>query len=68
MDSDSLLIQKVKMGSEQAIDLFVRKYYPSILKYCHLHIRDDGDAEEMALETFVNNPASMSQLSGARKP
>jgi len=52
VDSDFLLIQKRKMGSEQAIDLFVWKYYPSILKYCHLHIRDDGDAEEMAHETF----------------
>lgn len=52
MDSDFLLIQKMRMGNEQAIDLFIQKYYPQILKYCHLHIKDDGYAEDMAQETF----------------
>lgn len=52
MDSDFLLIQKMKMGNVQAIDMFVQKYYPPILKYCHLHIKDYGYAEDMAQETF----------------
>lgn len=52
MDSDFLLIQKMKSGDEQAIDVFVRKYYPQILRYCRLHIRDGGHAEDMTQETF----------------
>lgn len=52
MDSDFLLIQKMKMGDEQAIEFFVNKYYPKILKYCCLHIYDHGHAEDMVQETF----------------
>lgn len=52
MDSDLWLIQKMKMGNEQAIDVFVRKYYPLILQYCRLHIRDYGYAQDVTQETF----------------
>ena len=52
MDSDFLLIQKMKIGDEQAIDAFVHKYYPLILQYCRLHIRDYGHAEDVTQETF----------------
>lgn len=52
MDADFLLIQKMKIGDEQAIETFVNKYYPRILKYCCLHIQDYGYAEDMAQETF----------------
>lgn len=52
MDSDFLLIQKMKAGDEQAVDMFVRKYYPAIYKYCRLHINDLGYAEDMTQETF----------------
>ena len=53
MDSDFLLICRMKNGDEQAIDTFVRKYYPSILRYCHLHIHDPGYAEDTTQETFA---------------
>ena len=53
MDLDFLLIQKMKMGDEQAIEVFVRKYYPEIFRYCRLHIRDYGYAEDMTQETFA---------------
>lgn len=52
MDSDFLLIQKMKNGDDQAIDTFVRKYYPAILKYCHLHISDRDYAEDLTQDTF----------------
>lgn len=52
MDADFLLIQKMKNGDEQAINDFVKKYYNKILKYCHLHICDYGEAEDMTQETF----------------
>ena len=53
MDGDFWLIQKMRMGDDQAVESFVRKYYPQILKYCRRHMDDDGYAEDMAQETFV---------------
>lgn len=52
MDSDFLLIQKMKYGDERSIEAFVKKYYPKILKYCCLHVSDYGYAEDMTQETF----------------
>lgn len=54
MDADFLLIQKIKNGDEYAINTFVHKYYATILKYCHVHIRDYGFAEDLTQETFVS--------------
>lgn len=50
---DFLLVQKMRMGDEQAFDEFVRKYYPKILKYCQVHVSGSGYAEDMAQETFA---------------
>lgn len=52
MDSDFLLIQKMKNGEEQAMESFVNQYYPKILKYCCFHLPDTGDAEDITQETF----------------
>lgn len=41
------------MGDERAIEEFVLKYYPQILKYCRGHMDDYGYAEDMTQETFV---------------
>ena len=53
MDFDLLLIQKMKRGSEKAFDLFVRKYYEEILKYCSYHCLDTSYAEDLTQETFL---------------
>lgn len=53
MDPDFLLVQKMRMGDEQAMDAFVEKYYPRILKYCRLHIDDADYAEDMTQESFI---------------
>jgi len=53
MDADFLLLHRMKNGDEQAIEDFVRKYYPAILRYCHLHTRDTGCAEDLTQETFA---------------
>lgn len=53
MDEDFWLIQKMRMGDERAVDAFVQKYYPRILKYCRVHIADEGYAQDLAQETFV---------------
>ena len=52
-DSDFLLVQKMRMGDETALEEFVIKYYPRIRKYCQLHIDDYDYAEDMTQETFV---------------
>ena len=53
MDADFLLLHRMKNGDEQAIEDFVKKYYPAILRYCHLHTRDAGCAEDLTQETFA---------------
>ena len=53
MDADFLLLHRMRNGDDQAIEDFVRKYYPVILRYCHLHIKDAGYAEDLTQETFA---------------
>ena len=53
MDGDFLLLHRIQNGDDQAIESFVRKYYPKILRYCHLHIKDSGFAEDLTQETFA---------------
>ena len=53
MDSDFLFLHRMRHGDDQAIEDFVRKYYPMILRYCHLHIKDAGYAEDLTQETFA---------------
>lgn len=52
-DSDFKCIQKIKKGDVQAINEFVRKYYPDILKYCLRRTSNQSDAEDLTQETFV---------------
>ena len=53
MDTDFLLIHRMKNGDDEAVETFVRKYYPVILRYCHLHIKDQSYAEDAAQEVFA---------------
>ena len=53
MDADFLLLHRMRHGETQAIEDFVRKYYPMILRYCQLHIQDLDYAEDLTQETFA---------------
>lgn len=53
MDGDFLLIRRMQAGEDGAIDAFVRKYYPSVLRYCFLHLADKSYAEDATQEVFV---------------
>lgn len=53
MDSDFLLICRMKSGDDTAIEEFVRKYYPAILQYCRFHTRDQEYAEDATQEVFA---------------
>lgn len=52
MDPDFLLIRRMKDGDDEAIEEFVRKYYPAVLRYCLLRIDDAGYAPDAVQETF----------------
>lgn len=60
MNADFLLIQKMKQGEEEAFEVFVRKYYGEILRYCGYHCSDREYAEDLAQETFVHFFAKLS--------
>ena len=53
MDTDFLLIRKMRQGEEEAFDAFVHKYYGEILQYCNWHCFDRGYAEDLTQETFL---------------
>lgn len=53
MDSDLLLIHRMKRGDRQALDSFVRKYYTLISRYCYAHTPNKSDAEDLTQETFT---------------
>ena len=53
MDADFLLLHRMYQGDEKAIEEFVTKYYPMILRYCRFHLPDEGDAEDVTQEVFA---------------
>lgn len=53
MDTDFLLIRRMKNGDEKAFDTFIRKYYKAILNYCNYHCFDVSYAEDITQDTFV---------------
>ena len=60
-DLDFLLIQKMRMGDEKALETFVTKYYSKILKYCRIHARNYEDAQDLTQETFTRFFRSLKQ-------
>lgn len=64
MDADFLLIHKMKNGDEEAIEVFVKKYYSTIRNYCRLHTYTDCDAEDITQATFEHFFRSFPCLEG----
>lgn len=52
-DEDRLLIKQMKNGDSSAIEIFVRKYYPDILKYCRRRTSSNEDAMDLTQEVFL---------------
>ncbi len=52
MDRDFYLVRKMKDGSQEAMEEFVGKYYPEILRYCGYRLADRETAEDLTQETF----------------
>lgn len=53
MDGDVVLLHRVRSGDEDAIEEFVRKFYPAVLHYCCLHAPGRETAEDITQETFA---------------
>ena len=53
MQNDFLLIRKMKQGDDDALDLFVHKYYQDILNYCHYHCSDKTYEEDVPQEKLA---------------
>ena len=53
MDSDFRLIWKMKQGREDAMELFIRKYYDEIFRYCTCHCHDTQYGEDLTQEVFI---------------
>ena len=51
VQNDFLLIRKMKQGDDDALDLFVHKYYQDILNYHHCF--DKTYAEDLTQEIFI---------------
>ena len=55
MAADFLLVQKIRNGDDRAGNQLVEKYYSSIYRYCFLHTRHQGCAEDREKETVVTS-------------
>lgn len=61
MDSDWILILKMRQGNDAAWDQFVRKYYPDILKFCFFHCQDAECAEDLTQDVFLKFFSALAQ-------
>lgn len=53
MYDDYYLIHKIKKGDDNSLEVFVRKYYQEILKYCYRSLGGSNLAEDITQETFI---------------
>ena len=53
IDEDLHLIKEMKNGDASAIEMFVRKYYSDILKYCRRRTSSNEDAMDLTQEVFL---------------
>ena len=51
--SDEELIDSIRQGDEAAAEELIRRYYPSILRYCRYRCGDRQTAEDLTQETFL---------------
>ena len=66
-NSDDDLIEQIKLGDEKAAEELIKRYYPSILRYCKRHCFDLEKAEDLTQETFLKLFRNLSGYKGKRK-
>ena len=53
MDADNTLVQAAREGDAGAIEALVRRYQVRIFNHARILTCDDGEAEDLAQETFI---------------
>lgn len=54
MENDTLIFEKIKLGSESAFESIFKKYYIRLCHYVFQYVQNMPDAEEIVQETFLN--------------
>ena len=67
MLNDDELIEKIKLGNEQAAEELITRYYKSILRYCRWHCFSFEKAEDLTQETFYRLFKNLSGYNGKQK-
>ncbi len=52
--AESDLIKKLKLGDSQAVKIWFKRYYPSLLATARKRAKTNKDAEDLAQETMIN--------------
>jgi len=65
-ESDSALVAAAQLGSVQAFDMLVARYYGPVLRYLERQIGDVDLAADLGQETFLDAYRSLDRLIGDR--
>ncbi len=66
MDDDEL-IERIRLGDEEAAEALIKRYYTSILRYCRWHCLNSQKAEDLTQETFYKLFKNLSGYKGKKK-
>ena len=65
--SDDDLVEQIRHGDEKAAEELIKRYYPSILRYCKNHCFHQEKAEDLTQETFLKLFQNLSRYKGKRR-
>lgn len=51
--SDDELVKRIRQGDEAAAEELIRRWYPSVLRYCRWRLGRGDGAEDLTQETFL---------------
>lgn len=66
MDDDDL-VRQIKLGSAEAAEELIKRYYSAVLRYCRWHCSSLERAEDLTQETFLKLFRNMSQYDSLDK-
>lgn len=66
MDDDDL-VRQIKLGSAEAAEELIKRYYSAVLRYCRWHCSSLERAEDLTQETFLKLFRNMSQYDSMDK-
>lgn len=64
---DDDLVERIRLGDENAAEELIKRYYTSILHYCKMHCFNLEKAEDLTQETFLKLFKNLSGYKGKRK-